>query len=55
MSRKFIIELQETADGDLFIEFPQEIIDELGLVEGDELEYELDDGGVGFRMFKVDY
>jgi hypothetical protein len=55
MSRKFIIELQETSEGDLFIEFPQEIIDELSLVEGDTLEYELDDDGVGFRMFKVDY
>jgi hypothetical protein len=53
MSRKFIIELQESPEGDLILEFPQEIVDELGLIEGDVLQYELDDDGSGFRMFKV--
>jgi hypothetical protein len=52
MSRKFIIELQETPEGDLILEFPQEIVDELGLVEGDIMRYELDDDGTGFRMYK---
>jgi hypothetical protein len=52
MSRKFIIEVQETLEGDLFIEFPQEIIDELGLIEGDVMRYELDEDGVGLRMYK---
>lgn len=54
MSRKFIIELQESPEGDLILEFPQEIIDELGLMEGDVLSYEIDDDGSGFRMFKAD-
>lgn len=52
MSRKFTIELQETPEGDLFVEFPQEIVDELGLVEGDILRYELDENVDGFRMYK---
>lgn len=52
MSRKFIIELQESPEGDLILEFPQEIVDELGLMEGDVLRYELEDDGVGFRMYK---
>lgn len=52
MSRKFIIELQESPEGDLILEFPQEIVDELGLMEGDVLRYELEDDGLGFRMFK---
>jgi hypothetical protein len=43
MSRKFIIEVQETSEGDLYIEFPQEIIDELGLMEGDVMLYEMGD------------
>jgi hypothetical protein len=45
MSRKFIIEVQESPDGDLFIEFPQEIIDELSLMEGDEVSYDLGEDG----------
>lgn len=52
MSRKFIIELQESPEGDLILEFPQEIVDELGLMEGDVLRYELEDDGCGFRMYK---
>jgi hypothetical protein len=54
MSRKFIVELQESPEGDLIVEFPQEIIDELGLLEGDVLQYELDNDGSGVRMFKVE-
>jgi hypothetical protein len=54
MSRKFIIELQETPEGDLFIEFPQEIIDEMGLMEGDVLRYELNHDCSGFNMYKED-
>lgn len=52
MSRKFIVEVQETDDGDLIIEFPQEIVDELGLMEGDEMHYELTEDGEGIIMYK---
>jgi hypothetical protein len=52
MSRKFIIELQESPEGDLILEFPQEIVDELGLMEGDVLRYELEEDLGGFRMYK---
>jgi len=54
MSRKFIIEVQETTEGDLFIEFPQEIIDELGLIEGDVMKYEIGDDGESFIIKKDD-
>jgi antitoxin component of MazEF toxin-antitoxin module len=37
--------VQESPDGDLFIEFPQEIIDELSLMEGDEVSYDLGEDG----------
>ena len=52
MSRKFVTQLQESSEGELILEIPQEIIDELGLVEGDVLQYELDESGEGVRMFK---
>ena len=54
MSRKFTITLQETPEGDLFIEIPQEILDQLGLIEGDLLRYELDETLSGFRIYKDD-
>jgi hypothetical protein len=34
----YIIEVQENDSGDLFIEFPDELIDELGWQEGDILK-----------------
>jgi hypothetical protein len=34
----YIIEVQENNSGDLFIEFPDELIDELGWQEGDILK-----------------
>lgn len=54
MSRKFIIEVQETSEGDLFIEFPQEIVDELGLIEGDVMRYDMGDDGESFIIRKDD-
>jgi|688.fasta_scaffold06919_3 hypothetical protein len=54
MSRKFIIEVQETPEGDLFIEFPQEIIDEMNLMEGDEVDYELGPDGESLILKKVE-
>lgn len=54
MSKKFIVEVQETEEGDLIIEFPQEIIDEMGLMEGDELDYDLTEDGQGFIIKKAE-
>jgi len=54
MSRKLIIEVQESPEGDLFIEFPQEIIDELSLMEGDEVDYELGEDGESIILRKVE-
>jgi antitoxin component of MazEF toxin-antitoxin module len=42
MSRKFIVKLEEDDSGNLLCPIPDEIIEELGLVEGDLLNYSLD-------------
>jgi bifunctional DNA-binding transcriptional regulator/antitoxin component of YhaV-PrlF toxin-antitoxin module len=52
MSRKFIIDVQESPEGDLYIEFPQEIIDELGLIEGDIIRYDIGDDGESILLRK---
>jgi bifunctional DNA-binding transcriptional regulator/antitoxin component of YhaV-PrlF toxin-antitoxin module len=47
----YIIEVQENDQGDLFIEFPDELIDELGWQEGDVLNWDLK--GTGIVLSKV--
>ena len=42
----YIIEVQENNSGDLFIEFPDELIDELGWQEGDVLNWDLKGDGI---------
>ena len=42
----YIIEVQEDNSGDLFIEFPDELIDELGWQEGDILNWDLKGSGI---------
>ena len=42
----YIIEVQEDQDGELFIEFPEEIIEELGWQEGDILSWDLKGEGI---------
>ena len=47
----YIVEVQENDQGDLFIEFPDELIDELGWQEGDVLNWDLK--GAGIVLSKV--
>jgi hypothetical protein len=47
----YIIEVQETDSGDLFIEFPDDLIEELGWQEGDVLNWDLK--GEGIVLSKV--
>jgi hypothetical protein len=47
----YIVEVQENNSGDLFIEFPDELIDELGWQEGDILNWDLK--GTGIVLSKV--
>jgi hypothetical protein len=47
----YIIEIQEDNSGDLFIEFPDDLIDELGWQEGDVLNWDLK--GEGIVLSKV--
>lgn len=42
----YIIEVQEDQSGDLFIELPEELIEELGWKEGDILTWNLQGEGV---------
>ena len=42
----YIIELQEDDNGDLFIEFPDDLIDTLGWQEGDILDWRLKDEAI---------
>lgn len=42
MSKKFIVTLEEDSDGTLLCPIPDEVIEELGLEEGDILDYEVD-------------
>lgn len=42
----YIVEVQENQDGELFIEFPDEIIEELGWQEGDILSWDLKGSGI---------
>jgi bifunctional DNA-binding transcriptional regulator/antitoxin component of YhaV-PrlF toxin-antitoxin module len=42
----YIIEVQEDQDGELFIEFPEDIIEELGWQEGDVLSWNLKGEGI---------
>jgi antitoxin component of MazEF toxin-antitoxin module len=46
MSRKFIVTLEEDESGNLLCPIPDEIIEELGLVEGDMLNYSLEGEGI---------
>jgi len=47
MTRKksHLLEVQQDEYGDYFIEFPSEVIDELGWKEGDILEWNVQDSG----------
>ena len=42
----YILEVQEDENGDLFITFPDEVIEELGWEEGDILEWNLKGDGI---------
>ena len=43
----YIVEVQENDQEELFIEFPDELIDELGWQEGDILNWDLKGEGIG--------
>jgi bifunctional DNA-binding transcriptional regulator/antitoxin component of YhaV-PrlF toxin-antitoxin module len=42
----YILEIQENEDGELYIELPDEVIEELGWKEGDILSWDLKGEGV---------
>jgi bifunctional DNA-binding transcriptional regulator/antitoxin component of YhaV-PrlF toxin-antitoxin module len=42
----YIVEIQEDANGDCFIAFPDELCEELNWNEGDILQWDLKSGGI---------
>ena len=42
----YFLEIQEDENGNLFISFPDEVIEELGWEEGDILEWKLKGSGI---------
>jgi bifunctional DNA-binding transcriptional regulator/antitoxin component of YhaV-PrlF toxin-antitoxin module len=42
----YILELEEDENGDLFLTFPEEIIEELGWQEGDILNWDVQNEGI---------
>jgi hypothetical protein len=42
----YVVEVQETNDGDCFIELPLELTEELNWQEGDVLEWRLKENGI---------
>jgi bifunctional DNA-binding transcriptional regulator/antitoxin component of YhaV-PrlF toxin-antitoxin module len=45
MDKKYTLQVQEDSEGQLYFEFPEEVMQELGWSEGDELLWEETDGG----------
>lgn len=46
MTNNYIIEVQEDQDGELFIELPDDLIEELGWEEGDVLSWDVQGEGI---------
>jgi antitoxin component of MazEF toxin-antitoxin module len=46
MSATYIIEVQEDNDGEFFIQLPDDLIEELGWIEGDILSWDLKGNGI---------
>jgi hypothetical protein len=42
MSKKYTLNLEEDDSGDLFVKLPDDLIEELGWLEGDIISYSLD-------------
>jgi len=42
----YIVEVEEASNGDVFITFPDELIEELGWEEGDILEWNVKGNGI---------
>ena len=49
MSHRFVVTLEEDQYGDLVLPIPEEILDELGWTEGDDLDYTLDGDSIILR------
>jgi len=53
MSKRYVLEVQEGDDGEVFVQLPDELLEEAGWREGDTLEYSEDIDGT-IMLKKVD-
>ena len=51
--KSWTLEVQKLEDGDQYLEFPQELIDEVGWQEGDILKW-IDNGDGSWTLKKLD-
>jgi len=54
MSKKFVLDVKENEEGELYIVLPDDVLDELGWVEGDELDYQYDESNESILITKVE-
>lgn len=45
ISNSMVVEIQEDENGELFIQFPDDLMERLGWQEGDIIDWEIDDQG----------
>lgn len=53
MTKSWTLEVKQHEDGDCFIEFPDEVLVEVGWVEGDTLKW-IDNGNGSWTLKKLD-
>ena len=53
MTKSWTLEVKQHEDGDCFIEFPDEVLAEVGWVEGDVLKW-IDNGNGSWSLKKLD-
>lgn len=46
---RYTVEVQETPDGELFFELPQDLLDELGWREGDTVKWTVTETGASIE------
>ena len=52
--KRFTVTLEEDEFGELMLPIPEEVLEDLGWVVGDELEYSVDDSDLSFTLKKVE-
>ena len=51
--KQWIAVVKQAKDGEYYVELPQEMLDELGWTEGDELIYTIDKNEITLRKLQI--